>query len=107
MDIVKNTWMLTSIYTKRLKVVISYSPLEVATTCNVASHLAVTTIRILFNISSIAQVLYYRITVNGVGRILSRVVAYYNHHICLETRKIIGGFHPFYRPRRPLGRVEV
>ena len=47
--IVKNKWMLTSIYTTRLKGVISYSPLELATTFNVASHLNVTMIRNLFN----------------------------------------------------------
>jgi len=84
--------MLTSIYTTRPKGVISYSPLELATTFNVASHLIVTMTRNLFNnVSSTAQIIpsYNRIIVNGCGMFSKRVVAYYKYHICLETRKII------------------
>jgi hypothetical protein len=31
---------------------------------------------------------------------------YYIYYVIKHT-KMIGRFHPFYRPRRPLGRVEV
>jgi wyosine [tRNA(Phe)-imidazoG37] synthetase (radical SAM superfamily) len=64
--------MLTSIYTTRLKEVIS--ALELTTTFNVALHLNVTMIRNLFNnVSSTAQIISSyntrRITVNGFGRV--------------------------------------
>ena len=93
--------MLTSIYTTRLKGVISYSPLELATKFNMASHLTVTMIRNLFNnASSTAQIIasYNSITVNGFGMVSKRVVAYYNYHICLETRNINQLNHPSSNP---------